>query len=70
MKIIIRHRCYIPYYDSFYRTLWITTFYNAADGIMVVFSITDEASYEMLQDLHQQVDRNLKDTVSSALITC
>lgn len=41
---------------------------RSADGIMVVFSITDEGSFEMLQDLHQQVDRNLKDTACVLLV--
>ena len=59
--------------DSFYFIHCLEYFhqkyfiYFTADGIMVVFSITDEGSFEMLQDLHQQVDRNLKDTVSLSL---
>ena len=37
----------------------------SADGIMIVFSITDEGSFEMLKELHQQVERNISESVSN-----
>ncbi|KAL5263534.1 hypothetical protein ACHWQZ_G008785 [Mnemiopsis leidyi] len=39
-----------------------------ADGIMIVFSITDEGSFEMLKELHQQVERNISESSCVLLV--
>ena len=48
----------------FFNSLKMQKFIISADGIMIVFSITDEGSFEMLKELHQQVERNISESVS------